>query len=119
MKMKRTPWFPANTHPARRGWYERDHRQCWEYINPAERIIAMDWWEPVKDKSDRLYPGVWYVQGEPYNFINPFTHECKWVMNPMNDASRQDLPWRGITEDPVWVRDHEGDWFHTTGGRNA
>lgn len=76
--MKRTPWFPANTHPARRGWYERDHRKCWKYINPDDRRIQLDLWEPVPKGHD-LYPGVWYVQD-----------------GGLNDASNQNLPWRGL-----------------------
>ena len=79
--MKRTPWFPANTHPARRGWYERDHRQCWRYINPDDRRIQLDLWEPVPKGHD-LYPGVWYVQD-----------------GGLNDASHQNLPWRGLTQE--------------------
>jgi hypothetical protein len=92
--MKRTPWFPGDTHPVRRGLYERDHRQC-SYSHEEDKRISLDLWEPVKDPKDILYPGVWYVIGTPYLHINPLTNKRAWMDN-INDASRQDLPWRGI-----------------------
>lgn len=79
--MKRTPWFPANTHPARRGWYERDHRKC-PYKDKKDRGIFLDLWEPVNNPRDILYPGVWYVQA-----------------GGLNDASHQNLPWRGLVRE--------------------
>lgn len=93
--MKRTPWFPADTHPARRGWYERDHRKCWKYINPDDRRIQLDLWEPAPKGHD-LYPGVWYVLDEPYWHLHPLTGQKKWIGEPLNDASHQNLPWRGL-----------------------
>ena len=96
--MKKTPWFPENTHPARRGWYERDHRNCWVYITPADRRITRDLWEPVNDPKHFLYPGVWYVLDEPYWFYNHLTGQRKWIAEPLNDASLQNLPWRGLME---------------------
>lgn len=95
--MKKTPWYPANTHPVRKGWYERDHRRVSEYIDKADRRISLDLWEPVNDKSDSLYPGVWYVQGEPYWYTNFLTGK-RILSDNINDASRQNLPWRGLTE---------------------
>lgn len=80
--MKRTPWYPANTNPARRGWYERDHRQCSTYVNPKDRRIHLDFWEPVDDPRSIIYPGVWYVQDGGFN-----------------DATFQQLPWRGLTRE--------------------
>lgn len=75
--MKKTGWMPSNTTPKRRGLYERDWTDTG--ILPVEdRRIHMDLWELVPNKRDILYPGVWYV-------------EPGW-----NDASRQNLPWRGL-----------------------
>lgn len=96
--MKRTRWYPGDTHPARRGWYERDHRGVTTYIDPADRRITRDLWEPVNDPSHILYPGVWYVLDEPYWYHNPLTGERKWIAEPLNDASQQHLPWRGLKE---------------------
>ena len=96
--MKKTPWFPGNTFPIRDGWYERDHRGCYEYSDPADRRICLDMFYAVRDKRDPLYPGIWYVQSDPYWFYNPFTGQRSYVAEPMDDASRQDLPWRGLTE---------------------
>jgi hypothetical protein len=77
-----TPWYHPPQVPARRGWYERDHRQC-EYQDEFDRGISRDWWEPVPDPKDVLYPGVWYV----------------WdPVRGLNDAIHQALPWRGLTE---------------------
>lgn len=75
--MKKTPWMPPETPPIRRGLYERDWTNT--DILPAEaRGVSMDFWEPVRNPRDILYPGVWYVLPE------------------YNEASRQHLPWRGI-----------------------
>lgn len=100
---RRTPWYPANTYPARAGWYERDHRGC-DYTAPSERRISQDRWVPVRDKKDPLYPGLWYVLCDPYEFVNPFTGQRKWLEYPMDDASRQDLPWRGLTAPAPYLR---------------
>jgi hypothetical protein len=97
--MKKTPWFQGDTHPARRGYYERDHRQC-NYAYPEDKRISLDLWEPVKDPKHILYPGVWYVIGEPYWYFNHRLNKRIWMDN-INDASRQDLPWRGLTEKAV------------------
>ena len=93
--MKRTPWFPGHIVPARRGWYERDHRGVAAYTNPADRRISLDLWEPVRDPRDILYPGVWYVQGTPYWWTDPQTGQRKLLDN-INDARQQQLPWRGL-----------------------
>jgi hypothetical protein len=95
--MKRTPWFPGNTVPARKGWYERDHRGCTRYIDPKDRRINLDLWEPVSDPADILHPGVWYVQGTPYWHTNPLTGR-RTLLDDINDASQQHLPWRGLTQ---------------------
>lgn len=95
--MKRTPWYPADTHPVRKGWYERDHRGCVAYTNPAERRISLDLWEPVNDPKSILYPGVWYVQGTPYWHTCPLTGR-RTLSDNINDASHQNLPWRGLTK---------------------
>ena len=96
--MKKTPWFPENTHPSRRGWYERDHRNCWKYADHTDRKITRDLWEPVNDPNDILFPGVWYVIGESYWFFNHLTGQRKWIADPLSDASQQNLPWRGLME---------------------
>ena len=80
-RMTPTDWYQPTQVPARRGWYERDHREC-EYQDAKDRQIARDWWEPVANRRDILYPGVWYV----------FDSEG------LNDAIHQQLPWRGLTE---------------------
>lgn len=98
--MKRTPWFPGDTVPARRGWYERDHRNVGTYLDPKDRRISRDLWEPVTDRDSILYPGVWYVLDEPYWLTNPLTGKRTWVAEPLNDASKQHLPWRGLAEKP-------------------
>lgn len=94
---KKTPWFPANTYPARRGWYERDHRKA-GYLDPSQCRITRDLWVPVDDTASILWPGVWYVLDEPYTYEDPFTGKRTWVDEPLNDASRQNLPWRGLTK---------------------
>lgn len=72
-----TDWYPPDTHPVRRGLYERDWTNT--DILPAEdRRIHMDLWDPVSDTRDPLCPGIWYVQPG-------------W-----NDATWQRLPWRGV-----------------------
>ena len=98
--MTRTPWFPGTTHPARRGWYERDHRLC-NYLDPADRRITLDLWEPVADRRSILYPGVWYVQD-----------------GGLNDASHQNLPWRGLASPAPYVRPDKTP-PKLTGGRGA
>ena len=95
--MKRTPWYPANTHPTRRGWYERDHRRVIAYIDPADRRISLDLWEPVPDPKHILHPGVWYVQDPPSWYTNPYTGK-RVLLDNLNDASHQNLPWRGLTK---------------------
>lgn len=99
--MKRTPWFPGSKVPLRAGWYERDHRSCVEYVDPADRRICRDWWEPVRDNRSILYPGVWYIKDE----------------HGLNDASRQDLPWRGLAKDPGTLVDPDGQT--RVGGRST
>lgn len=94
--MKKTPWFPGDVVPVRRGWYERDHRKCMNYIDPTDRRISLDLWEPIEDPKESLYPGVWYVK-EPGYWME-LAHRRVWV-DGINDASRQDLPWRGILKD--------------------
>lgn len=95
--MKKTAWYPANTHPARKGWYERDHRRVSGYLDPADRRISLDLWEPVNDKSDILYPGVWYVQC-PRTWVYSKWTGYRVLLDGINDASQQNLPWRGLTE---------------------
>lgn len=46
--MNKTPWYPPNTHPVRRGWYERDWRNT-DILPAHERTICMDFWEPVRN----------------------------------------------------------------------
>jgi hypothetical protein len=92
--MKRTGWYKPTQVPAREGWYERDHRQC-DYPGRRERVISLDQWTPVPI-GDSLYPGVWYVRSGPaYLWKNPITGESKMLDN-INDASHQYLPWRGV-----------------------
>ena len=79
----------------RDGYYERDHRKA-NYIDRRECKITMDKWLGVSDTSSILYPGVWYVIEDSYTYENPITGERILVDEPLNDASRQDLPWRGI-----------------------
>jgi hypothetical protein len=57
-------------------------------------------WEPVEDPKHILYPGVWYVIGEPYFYFNQILNK-RILTDNINDASRQDLPWRGLTEKAV------------------
>lgn len=80
--MEKTPWFEPHTHPKRRGLYERDWRET-DILPEEDRCIHMDLWEPVRNPRDILYPGVWYVSPG-------------W-----NDASRQNLPWRGVVRPNV------------------
>lgn len=102
-RTKRTPWYPPDTYPARGGWYERDHRQC-NYADPSERRISLDKWVPVRDRKDPLFPGLWYLACVPFWFQNPFTGERKLVQNALDDASRQNLPWRGLTRPAPYLR---------------
>lgn len=91
---ERTDWYSPDQVPARPGWYERDHRNVAEYENPADRCICLDLWAPVGE-GDPLHPGVWYVQEPGYWWRNPITREYVW-MDGLNDASHQNLPWRGL-----------------------
>lgn len=75
--MKKTAWMPPETHPRYRGLYERDWTNT-DILPVEDRCIRMDFWEPVRNPRDVLYPGVWYVLPE------------------FNDASRPNLPWRGL-----------------------
>ena len=75
--VKLTQWFPKDTYPIHRGLYERDWRDT-DIIPKESRVISLDFWEPVTSRRSNLYPGVWYVGEE------------------MNDASYQNLPWRGV-----------------------
>lgn len=93
--MKMTPWFPPDTVPVRRGFYQRDHRQVREYGRAADRRISLDLWQPVDDPHDSLYPGVWYVQEPGYWWRNPDSGRMVWL-DGLNDASQQRLPWRGL-----------------------
>ena len=93
--MKLTGWYKPTQYPARKGWYERDHRGC-SYPDKTECIISLDIWLPMTDRRDPLYPGVWYVRSGPaYWWTNPLTGERK-LMDNINDASQQNLPWRGV-----------------------
>jgi hypothetical protein len=92
--VKRTDWYRPEQVPARRGWYERDHRRV-PYQNREDRRISLDLWEPVRDQRSILYPGVWYVQGEPYWYAHPLTGQ-RVLSDNINDASYQNLPWRGV-----------------------
>lgn len=76
--MTRTAWYPPDSYPLRRGLYERDWRHT-NILPEEERAISLDHWEPVPNPADSLYPGIWYVQPG-------------W-----NDATIQQLPWRGLT----------------------
>lgn len=91
--IKRTGWYKPTQVPARAGLYERDHRRC-AYPDRRERVISLDQWLPVP-VGDSLWPGVWYVRGAAYWWTNPFTGERK-LMDNINDASHQNLPWRGV-----------------------
>jgi hypothetical protein len=95
-KLKRTPWYRPDQVPARKGWYERDHRQCWRYYNPEERCISLDLWEPSNHPV--LAPGVWYVKNsEPSTYYNHILG--RYVRSDgINDASEQHLPWRGVAK---------------------
>ena len=97
--IKRTPWFAADTHPVHYGWYERDHRNVTTYKNPLDRRICLDLWMPVRDPRDILYPGVWYVRDDSRCVVYTVTGKAMWMTNDsgINDASRQHLPWRGLT----------------------
>jgi hypothetical protein len=73
------PFKHPSVTPKKRGLYIRDWRGT--HIEPAkERILRLDAWEPVNDRSDILFPGVWYV------------------FPGLNDASHQALPWREPTD---------------------
>lgn len=80
--MKKTPWFSGYTVPARRGFYERDHRQV-AYLSAKDRRITLDLWEPVPQRGHILHPGVWYIVDE----------------HGTNDAVFQNLPWRGLMKE--------------------
>ena len=92
--MKKTDWYKPHQVPSRDGWYERDHRKC-NYGDGLGNEITLDLWQGVSDKNDILYPGVWYVKGPGYWWPHHITGELKWMDN-INDASRQQLPWRGV-----------------------
>lgn len=95
--MKKTPWYRGDQVPARAGWYERDHRGCTRYMSADDRKIWLDYWLP--DTDGDMHPGEWYVVCPSYWFYNQFTGERKWIESPLNDASEQHLPWRGLTEE--------------------
>lgn len=80
----KTPWFPPNTYPARRGLYERDWRGV-DNLFAEDRAIHMDLWEPDPNPMSICYPGMWYV-------------ESKLGCNYWERAWEQNLPWRGWTE---------------------
>lgn len=80
MKLKRTSWFPSDTHPIRAGLYERDWRNT-DLLPEEDRRVWLDEWYPVKNKKSILYPGLWYT-------------------DERNEASWQKLPWRGLSENP-------------------
>jgi hypothetical protein len=67
------------------------------YIDPADRRISLDLWEPVPDPKHILHPGVWYVQDPPSWYTNPYTGK-RVLLDNLNDASHQNLPWRGLTK---------------------
>ena len=77
--MNKTDWYPPHAHPTRRGLYERDWRGT-DVLPEEDRRITLDFLEPVMNPRDALYPGIWYVLPE------------------YNEASRESLPWRGITK---------------------
>lgn len=74
-----TEWYPADTHPVRGGLYQRDWSHT-DILPVGERRVCFDWWEPVNNRCDSLYPGVWYTWPD------------------LNDATWQNLPWRGRTK---------------------
>jgi len=73
------PLRHALVRPRARGWYVRDWRGQ-RQIDASARVLAVDLWEPVPDRADVLYPGVWYV-----------------LDGGINDATVQALPWRELT----------------------
>ena len=92
--MKKTKWYKPSQVPARDGWYERDHRKC-NYEEGVGNEITLDLWQGDSNKKSILYPGIWYVKGPAYWWFNPRTRQNVWLDN-LNDASRQQLPWRGV-----------------------
>lgn len=92
-----TEWYPGNTYPERTGWYLRDHRGVRDYTNDTDRKISFDYFIAEDNPNDSLYPGVWYVYDLNYSFLNPFTGEWSYSQTELNDASQQNIPWRGLT----------------------
>ena len=79
--MTKTQWFRGNQYPVRDGLYERDWTNT--NIHPAEdRKIYLDLWVCEWNLNSICYPGVWYVIDE----------------RGPNDASAQNLPWRGVVK---------------------
>lgn len=78
----KTDWFPPDSFPIRTGYYERDWTNTQIYpVN--DRRIHLDWFEVDSDKRSICYPGVWYA-------------ESYYGADDFNDASLQNLPWRGL-----------------------
>lgn len=82
MAPKFTPWFVGSDTSLKEGWYERDHTGCTNYKDEKDRGIFRDWWMPATRQNKLAAPGMW------------------WTLDPVtgfNDASFQQLPWRGLT----------------------
>ena len=71
--MKKTPWYPGDTQPAREGWYERDYTRVLGNDAPS---IYLDLWLPFRNGE-----GFWYVNDPE---------------GQLNDAHHDHLPWRGL-----------------------
>ena len=87
------PFKHPSVVPQHRGIYLRDWRGT-RVLPETERRLSVDLWEPVEDRADSLYPGVWY-----------FTPG--W-----NDATDQRLPWRELTEKEMdlWRIEYEDEY---------
>jgi hypothetical protein len=98
--MRETGWHNGDQFPVRDGWFKRDHRECCEYLDEKDRVICFDYFMPVLNPSDPLYPGVWYVPSEritsyvQLHLISVTSPDA--LYRGLNDASRQDLPWCGV-----------------------
>ena len=78
----KTDWFPPDSFPIRTGYYERDWTNT-DILPAIERSIHLDWFEVDSDERSVCYPGVWYA-------------ESYYGAGDFNDASLQNLPWRGL-----------------------
>lgn len=81
----KTDWFPHDSFPIRTGYYERDWTKT-DILPRHERGIHLDWFEVDSDKRSICYPGIWYA-------------ETYYGAGDFNDASYQNLPWRGLDRD--------------------